>query len=66
MKNWFTANNDLFVLGLSLDGTRNTHNHNRSNSFDDIDIDFFLKTYPNQGVKMTLSEYSLPQLTEGS
>ena len=29
-----------------------------------IDFDFFLKNWPEQGVKMTLSEYSLPRLAE--
>jgi len=64
MKEWFTARKNCFVLGLSLDGTRDTHNYNRSNSFDDIDINFFLKNWPEQGVKMTLSEYSLSHLAK--
>lgn len=64
MKEWFSAHRKEFVLGLSLDGTRETHNTNRSNSFDKIDIDFFLKNWPEQGVKMTLSEYSIPRLAE--
>jgi sulfatase maturation enzyme AslB (radical SAM superfamily) len=62
IKKWCFLHRDCFVLGLSLDGARETHNHNRSNSFDNIDIDFFLKTWPNQGIKMTLSEYSLKHL----
>lgn len=64
MKEWFSAHRKEFVLGLSLDGTKETHNANRSNSFDKIDIDFFLKNWPEQGVKMTLSEYSIPRLAE--
>ena len=64
MKNWFSAYDKKFVLGLSLDGTRNTHNFNRSNSFDLIDIDFFRKHWPKQGVKMTLSEFSLENLAD--
>jgi len=64
MKEWFAAHKELFVLGLSLDGARETHNYNRNNSFDEIDIDFFLANWPNQGIKMTLSEYSLPRLAE--
>jgi sulfatase maturation enzyme AslB (radical SAM superfamily) len=64
MKEWFAAHKESFVLGLSLDGARETHNFNRCNSFDDIDIDYFLTNYPNQGVKMTLTEYSLPRLSE--
>lgn len=64
MKDWFTKHKDYFVLGLSLDGTRETQNINRSNSFDKIDIDFFLSNWPFQGIKMTLSEFSLPRLSE--
>ena len=64
MKQWFINHKDCFVLGLSLDGTCDTHNHNRSQSFDKIDLDFFLKTWPDQGIKMTLSDYSLPRLAE--
>jgi sulfatase maturation enzyme AslB (radical SAM superfamily) len=47
---------------LSIDCEKETHDHNRSNSFDKIDIDFFLRNWPEQGIKMTLSEYSLGRL----
>jgi radical SAM protein with 4Fe4S-binding SPASM domain len=62
MKQWFKIRKSCFHLGLSLDGTKETHNHNRSNSFDMIDISFFKNTWPDQPVKMTLSEYSLLNL----
>lgn len=64
MKKWFSDHRDDFILGLSLDGDRESHNMNRSNSFDKIDTSFFLKNWPNQGVKMTLSTYSLSHLAE--
>jgi radical SAM protein with 4Fe4S-binding SPASM domain len=64
MKDWFTRHKDCFVLGLSLDGNRETHNYNRSNSFDKIDFNFFLKNWPDQGIKMTLSEFSLYHLAD--
>ena len=64
MKEWLVENKDIFILGLSLDGLPDTHNHNRSNSFDKIDIDFFVKTWPCQGIKMTLTEISLEHLSE--
>ena len=41
MKKWFEENRHQFVLGLSLDGLKETHDYNRSNSFDKIDFDFF-------------------------
>jgi sulfatase maturation enzyme AslB (radical SAM superfamily) len=43
MKQWFCMHKNCFVLGLSLDGAKETHDANRSNSFDMIDFDFFLK-----------------------
>jgi radical SAM protein with 4Fe4S-binding SPASM domain len=64
MKTWFTEHKKCFWLGLSIDGAKETHDHNRSNSFDKIDIDFFLRNWPEQGVKMTLSEFSLPRLAD--
>ena len=64
MKNWLKTRKDVFVLGLSLDGSKETQDYNRDKSFDKIDIEFFLKNYPEQTVKMTLSEYSLPRLAE--
>ena len=64
MKNWFVKNKDIFVLGLSLDGTPEVHNHNRDDSFEKIDFDFFHTTWPFQGVKMTLTEYSLYHLAD--
>jgi len=63
-KEWLTCHKDHFVLGLSLDGARETHNHNRCDSFDKIDIDFFLRNWPDQGIKMTLTDYSIKHLAE--
>jgi radical SAM protein with 4Fe4S-binding SPASM domain len=59
MKEWFRAKKDIFVLGLSLDGKRESHNYNRSQSYDQIDIGFFKETWPEQNVKMTVSEHTL-------
>lgn len=64
MKEWFARNASRFYLGLSLDGTEEVHNHNRSNSYDKIDFDFFLHNWPNQHVKMTISDYTIPRLSE--
>jgi sulfatase maturation enzyme AslB (radical SAM superfamily) len=64
MKMWFTSHKDCFWLGLSLDGRKETHDYNRSRSFDSIDIDFFRNNWPEQSVKMTLSEFSLEHLAE--
>mgnify|MGYP005766609755 CR=1 FL=1 len=63
-KKWFKERKKNFVLGLSLDGTPQTHNFNRSNSFEKIDIPFFIKTWPNQGPKMTISQRTINNLAE--
>ncbi len=60
IQEWLIEHKEAFTVGLSLDGNRVAHNINRSNSFDLIDLDFFLKNYPEQTVKMTVSEKSLP------
>ena len=54
MKEWFKLHHSKIWLGLSLDGTESTQNKNRSNSFRKIDISFFLKTWPEQSIKMTI------------
>lgn len=64
VQKWLTDNRRFVSLGLSLDGIRKAHNLNRSNSFDNIDLDFFLREYPNQPVKMTISEQTLPYMAE--
>ena len=65
VQDWLRAHSGCFVCGLSLDGTREMHNLNRSNSYDDIDLDFFLEMYPEQDVKMTISKETLPDLADG-
>ena len=65
IKEWLRENSEIFVCGLSLDGTKRMHDMNRSSSFDKIDIDFFAKTWPKQAMKMTVSAESLPYLSEG-
>lgn len=65
LQDWLSRNKNRIVVGLSLDGNRKMHNINRSNSFDLIDIDFFVKTWPRQGVKMTISQKTISDLAEG-
>ena len=65
IQEWLRNHRCCFVCGLSLDGTREMHNINRSNSYDDIDIDFFKELYPDQDVKMTISKETLPDLAKG-
>ncbi|WP_251615480.1 radical SAM/SPASM domain-containing protein [Pumilibacter muris] len=64
IQKWLEQNIGYIWCGLSLDGTKDSHNLNRSNSFDKIDLDFFAKTYPGQDVKMTIAENTLKKLCE--
>lgn len=64
IRSWAIDNKERFIMLLSLDGTPGTHNFNRSNSFDLIDLDFFINHWPNQGVKMTISDQRLEHLAE--
>lgn len=63
-KEWLKKNRAKLWITLSLDGARKSHNLNRSGSFDKIDIDFFKNNWPDVGIKMTLSENTLPNLFE--
>lgn len=65
VQEWLKKNKDYFVCGLSLDGTREMHNYNRSGSFDSIDFPFFCRLWPEQPVKMTVTPKSLNTLAEG-
>lgn len=62
IKAWLRAHTDRIVCGLSMDGIKLVQDHDRSNSYDDVDYAFFAKTYPNQGVKMTVSKFGLRYL----
>jgi radical SAM protein with 4Fe4S-binding SPASM domain len=64
-QDWFRQNRHRIWLGLSLDGTPQMHNANRSHSYGLIDIPFFRDTWPKQSVKMTVSRETLDDLATG-
>ena len=64
-KQWFSINKERICLGLSFDGNRLMQNINRTDSFAKVDLDFFLSTWPNQSIKMTVSPQTLPYLYDG-
>ena len=66
-KAWFSKYNKVVTLCLSLDGTKEAHNRNRSNSYDSVKqhIDFFRKNWPDQPVKMTISQHTIDQIYDG-
>ena len=65
MKSWFRANRDKFRLGLSFDGDETMQNTNRTGSASKVDLDFFVSTYPEQSVKMTVSPKTVSSMADG-
>lgn len=65
MKEWFAKNKDRIHLGLSFDGDMAMQNANRSSSFHHVDLDFFVNTWPNQSVKMTISPDTISNMADG-
>ena len=64
IQKWLIENRNRVSLKLSLDGNKEAHNLNRPNSYDKIDIPFFLSTWPNIELKMTISPGSLRLLCD--
>lgn len=63
MRQWFRENHRRFSLGLSYDGD-SAQNENRSNSRDFIELDFFRELWPEQPIKMTISEKAVDRLAK--
>lgn len=64
VKDWLRKNGDRILLVLSADGTKESQDINRSNSFDKIDFKFFTQNWSNPQVKMTISLESLSNLSK--
>jgi len=62
---WFEKYKERFILGLSLDGTPEMHDVNRSNSYSKIDFGLFRRLWPFQAAKMTVSRETLPTMAKG-
>lgn len=62
---WLKDHKDIIDVGLSIDGTKAMQNVNRSNSFSEIDLEFFSEHFGYHPVKMTISPDTLPNLAEG-
>lgn len=64
IQKWLEQHKEDFICGISLDGLPEVHNHNRSNSYYEIDINFFLRLWPLQEAKMTIYPDNLDKLAE--
>ena len=61
-KQWLKENAYRIKLTLSADGTKETHNFNRDNSFDRVDFDLFRELWNPSFVKMTIGRETLGNL----
>lgn len=63
-KKWFKKHKKSICCGISYDGNIEVQEENRGKKSTEIDIDFFVKTWPFQGVHMTISPESLHSLAK--
>ena len=64
IQEWLLDHKDDIMLSLSIDGNKKSHDLNRSNSFDKIDVEFFAKNYPAVNANLTISPATLNCLAE--
>lgn len=64
-KKWFYEHRNSITLGLSYDGIPDIQENNRGTSMYEIDLNFFLKTWPNQKIQMTINEHSVSKMAKG-
>ena len=63
MKPWIEAHKKHFCVGLSYDGNDAMQATNRKTR--PITLDWFTRTWPEQGARMTISKETLPTLAQG-
>lgn len=62
IQEWLSEHREQFIVKLSIDGDSYSQNINRSNSFELIDIPFFINTWPDIKAKMTITHDTIPFL----
>lgn len=63
LKIWLRQHRKSLTMGLSFDGVPAAQKNNRGN--DDIDLDFFIQTWPFQPLQMTINTETVHQMAEG-
>lgn len=63
LKIWLKKHNAIFTLGLSYDGIPSTQISNRGAN--NVDVDFFINTWPKQPIQMTINSQSVKHMAEG-
>lgn len=64
-REWLWENRDIFKPVLSADGDSLMQDANRSHSSEMIDFDFYVKTWPDGKVKMTISPQTVRRVADG-
>lgn len=65
IQEWLALHKNQIRVKLSLDGDRSMQNANRSSSYGRIDLDFFLRTWPDIEIKMTVSPLTIGSFARG-
>lgn len=63
LKEWLKKRSHLFTLGLSYDGLPSAQIANRGNN--DIDVNFFIQTWPKQPIQMTINVKTVEKMADG-
>lgn len=63
LKNWLKEHSHILSLGLSYDGLPTSQTNNRGSN--NIDIDFFLSTWPKQPIQMTINTETVGKMADG-
>ena len=63
LKHWLCEHRHVITLGLSYDGLPYTQCHNRGNN--NIDLDFFISTWKQQPIQMTITAESVNKMAVG-
>lgn len=63
LKQWLRTHRNSLTLGLSYDGVPSAQKNNRG--FSEIDVDFFIETWPYQPIQMTINADSVEKMADG-
>lgn len=64
IQDWLYEHREQITVKLSLDGNEYSNDINRPDSFKKIDIPFFVHTWPNVRINMTITPETLPYISE--
>ena len=62
IKRWLLNNATKLHYVLSIDGSKRTHNYNRSNSFEKIDLDYYLSLWEYLPIYMTVTPQTVKNI----